>query len=239
MAPHQRLGGTLNLFVADDPRLPTLEVLFNRGFQYQVEDRFQSCVELMDRLEQLSRQTTIIIENPIDVAGRLSVELEKRNRKTQLIILQDKVIPLLNTMYTYLEQFQNRLGQFKLVRAGYNVRAQMPADMDVVSTPNTAYMLSIQGHDENRTLWLGVGAKGQECHVLYTVGSMNRGTGMADAGQWVSLLPFDPENPPTSEDLGRLLNGILNRMMQELVEHVDQRPTPEQTTLKKGGPRSG
>lgn len=99
--PHRRPGGSIRDTVPDASQAQVIEALLDRGFMQSIDSRFQTIKDLTARLTEIRHgRTQVVVEVPMDVAARLTDELLRRDRKTQIATLGPACEPILAILRT-------------------------------------------------------------------------------------------------------------------------------------------
>jgi hypothetical protein len=206
----------------DDPRLRSLEVFLDRGFEFRAEDRFQTCGELVDRLAKLAIVLQASTEDPNQVAARLAAELVVKDRNTQIHLIREKTQGLRGHFQTFSTKL--KILPFQLLLGGAVTSPQLPSDYDPI------LMLSVMSvqvqSNPGMTIGLSfaVGAKGQECSLFRFIQLANfpnqNPTVMPHCGVWEALTTFNPNKLPSETELMPLLQDSINIAMTALQKQI-------------------
>lgn len=108
--PHQRANYLLSGKVQNEVQLSALNLLLNRGFNYELDSRFQTIDELTNRLEEILKPGSKEITEDLEtVLIRETAALRKNDRTTQLNEYYRNVQPLSQSMVMRFNDIQARL----------------------------------------------------------------------------------------------------------------------------------
>jgi serine/threonine protein kinase len=213
-APHQRPGCSARDILGDNPCVAALELFFDRGFEFRMEDRFQTCEELLERLETVVRGTPPV-EDIETLAARLSADLHAKDKKTQLLNLQTACSPLIGLVANHYTGRENRLGLFVVVPFGAFDGQPLPPEYEIVCQC-TPLVVMVRGHSFlRRLLCLSVGLKGKECHLLGQLASVEQ-SGIRFISAWESMMVFSPARLPGIKDMEPHVDARINLAMKQL-----------------------
>src|SRR5262249_32005771 len=132
LAPHRRLGKTVSGILSGDPRLPDLELFFDRGFEFRMTDRFQTCKVLLARLDSLLTGE-MPEENLESRAERYSAILLGGDRRSQIDQFRRLIAHATDDLPGYVTDKNMKLGQFVVTRTGSGPPTPIPSNYDDVS----------------------------------------------------------------------------------------------------------
>jgi serine/threonine protein kinase len=222
--PHMRPGFSLRETVKDKSAIGQLEVLFNRGFAPNVDNRFQSVAEFRDRISLMTADASRTPpEDPIAVAERASAVLRQRDRKTQLQEFLPHANTIQQTLNKFANGFANKLGRFLLSAGGEGtLGTQLPANLDRVSPHQFKIQINPAHHNHLRIAVYTVASRGEQCVVLrqrfFRDGS-NSNIEPVDGYQ--ELLWYDatqvPDLTPITTDIQHWINGAIQELTDVVV----------------------
>lgn len=221
--PHMRPGFSLQETVKDKSVIGQLEVLFNRGFAPNVDNRFQTIEEFQDRITLMTADTSgALPEDPIAVAERASAVLRQRDRKTQL----QEFLPHANEIHQALQKFAkgfaNKLGRFMLSTGNeQNLGRQLPDNLDRVSPQQFKVQINPAHHNHLRIAVYTVASHGEQCVILRQRFSRDASNNQIEAvDEYQELLWYDatvvPDLAPVTTDIQTCINAAI----QELTDVV-------------------
>jgi len=111
--PHRRDGHSIRERLGADPIVSRLESFFDRGFNPEIDNRFQSFDAMEARLREVInpalRTTT---ENPVLVAKQAADVLLKQDRKTQIAAFRKATAPLLSELEKMRQKYSQEISPF-------------------------------------------------------------------------------------------------------------------------------
>jgi serine/threonine-protein kinase len=112
LLPHMRSGYSLKESLQADAPIGQLEILFNRAFSPNVDNRFQTIAEFRDRLALMTAGADAAVpEDPIAVAERASTTLRQRDHTTQIEEFRQPAQQLMQSIQTYAQKYNGKLGR--------------------------------------------------------------------------------------------------------------------------------
>ncbi|MFC1735100.1 serine/threonine protein kinase [Candidatus Hydrogenedentota bacterium] len=217
--PHMRSGYSIRECVGDSPTVGQLEMLFNRGFAPNVDNRFQSVAEFRDRLIHATSTSTVNVpEDPILVAERASEVLRKGDRKTQIQEFIEPAGNVMKSIQRFANGFVNRLGRFALVVAQDAALGQhLPQGLDRVLTYQTKLQINPNHHNHLRIIVFAVASRAEQCVILRQFYERSSGQKITSTDEgWHELLWYDVSTTPTLEVVHDDIRAWMNKSMQEL-----------------------
>ncbi|HMO92587.1 MAG TPA: protein kinase [Pirellulaceae bacterium] len=221
--PHMRPGFSLQETVKEKSLIGQLEVLFNRGFAPNVDNRFQTVAEFQGRIALMTADTSgAPPEDPIAVAERASAVLRQRDRKTQLQEFQ----PHANTIQQALQKFANgfakKLGRFKLSAGNEgSLGAKLPENLDRVSPHQFKVQINPAHHNHLRIVVYTVASRGEQCVILRQRYSRNGSNNQIEpVDEYEELLWYDATNVPDLAPITTDIQHWINAAIQELTDVV-------------------
>ena len=221
--PHLRHGFSLQEALGQTSYVGQLDVLFNRGFAPNVDNRFQTVAEFRDRISLLTASgASTQPEDPVAVAERASEVLRQQDRTTQIQEFRQPALELLHSLQQFVAGFASKLGLFMLrVDNERNLGQNLPAGLDRVSPHQLKLQLNPVHHNQLRVAVYAIGSRGEQCVVLrQTFGWEGGETPIAPMGEYEELLWYDATVQP---DLGPIqldIQSWLNAAIQELTDMV-------------------
>jgi serine/threonine protein kinase len=222
--PHMRDGYSLGEAVIGDGRLEQLGLLFTRGFSPNIQNRFQSVPELVERLDYLSTAagSNRPIEDPKIVAGRASAVLRERDRKTQLQEFGTNASKLLDEIRRSATTFADQLGRFRLQIGSGLTEDALPADMELVGAQGIWIYLSAAHHPVQRSVLYQVASQGEQCVLLrrtYKQDKANENPVPASAWQTVFWYASEqiPDRDTAIQDVEQWINSAIESIKVQIL----------------------
>lgn len=220
--PHRRPSYTIRQFLQDDTRCDQLEMLFDRGFAVEVENRFQSCEEFLGRLETSLKSPTID-EDPVVVSAELAKLLRQHDRRTLLAEYTEYALQVLQRIQQQaLALAQSFRPPFVITPSPglLAVENTFPQGIDRI-TPGFSLTVGVQSHsDRLRSILFALGAEGNQCVLLrgriVYIQDGRGGMVVQHDPHWERLLWFNPDQPPREEELLSILNQSVTRTVRDL-----------------------
>jgi serine/threonine protein kinase len=222
--PHKRDGvRSVRHYISGDPRCNHVEMLLDRGFAPDIECRFQSCSELIDRLRHVLGSARGELEDPTVLAASLGKQLRERDRKTQLEAQKIACRNLIGGPLTQvLLKYHQKIPPFSIVAHHTGqVRAESlpngfePLEIGVVY----AVRHNLHGTKAIHTVY---GAEGNEIVMLAQLtegGRPSLQTGKVLANdKWEKVLWFTADEVPPVEVLDNILKSYISLAMHELAD---------------------
>ena len=221
--PHLRPGFSLQEALGQMSDVGQLNILFNRGFAPNVDNRFQTVAEFRDRISLLTASAASTQpEDPVAVAERGSTILRQRDRTTQIREFQTTAMQLLQSLQEFAAGFARKLGRFVL-DVGYegNLGQNLPAGLDRVSPHQLKLQLNPAHHNHLRIAVYAIGSRGEQCVVLrQRFGRESGQNPIAPLNEYEELLWYDANVQPDLEPIQLDIQSWLNTSIQELTDMV-------------------
>ena len=132
--PHKRTGQSMRDVLGENKMLPHLDALFNIGFAVNIDERFQSLGDIINRLQAiLNTAIAPPVEDPRVAAARFSKLLIKNNRPVQLGEFNKLMKPVFTDVMQYVQNNYNTLGFFQVQSmgtGGFPVNMPLPQNID-------------------------------------------------------------------------------------------------------------
>ncbi len=154
--PHRRSGCTLRDFQKDNKYLAGLDLLFDRGFTYEVEGRFQSCAELLNRMKHVLEGQAIEIGEPSVRIQRLSAQLRKNDAKTKVSEISTKLTSKVPALLQHYQKLGQQIGPFFQTNMQPTIIQPGLLPKEYMAIPNGMFQLTLHNTPNNKA-----------CHVLF------------------------------------------------------------------------
>jgi serine/threonine protein kinase len=222
--PHRRPRFAVREVLQDDARCEELDMLFDRAFAVEVEYRFQSCEDFLERLEMTLKPPTPD-EDPAVVAADRAKLLRQHDRRTLLAEYGQYAQHVLQKLQQQASTLAQRIKPpFTLHIAGLSVNENTyPQGVDRIGSSGFSLNVGVQSHqDRLRSILFVAGAEGNQCLLLR--GMVSQSGSVRRAAQpdphWEKLLWFNPEQLPKDEQLSIALNQSVTKAIRELSNDI-------------------
>lgn len=220
-APHRRERTySLRGFISD-ARCSQIEVLLDRGFTLDIEQRFQTCDEVMFRLSDILDTPKHRSESPKLLATILGQQLQERDRTTQLEIQRRAAEQVLNILHqTAVVPNSQNIEPFDLVSSG-NIplkAEELPDGLDLVNAGRLV-TVSLKHQRQSRVIRIAFGAAGNQAAMLMQTSSVGSKP-LYPKANWEKVIWFSPQALPTEADLIEIFNRYLTTAMQSIYDSV-------------------
>jgi serine/threonine protein kinase len=136
---HRSPGHSIREAAGGDPRLPQLEMLLDRGFNYSIGDRFQSWEELEHRLATLSgRSAPVDARSLLSKAGAMLLQNDRKTRAKQYADAATKSLRFVSRTFAVI--LQEASSQFQRMTDQFTHATQAPADLVLPSKYVTVFV---------------------------------------------------------------------------------------------------
>jgi hypothetical protein len=200
-----------------------LEMLFDRAFTVEVENRFQSCEEFLTRLE-MALNPPSSVEDPAEVAAEVGRILRQHDRMTLLMEYAHYAQKLIQKLVQHASALAQRVKPpFGLSIGGLLVTNTLPQGIDGLGNVGFSLNVSVHAHHGRlRLILFTVGAEGNQCILLRgTITQQGMGGRPAQPDpNWEKLLWFNPDQLPTDEQLVAIVNQSASKAMRELGDDI-------------------
>jgi hypothetical protein len=195
--------------------------MFEKAFQSDPPDRFQTAAELIERFGYLVRYEEPSAVDLGALASRLSKHILRGSRQARLLQFKGHVGDLHSAIQTSINTCNQRIRPFSLGFGGLRgAPPALPKDVDLLHDSLVA-SLSYPGHASARNILFGFGAKGEECVLLRTFGS-TKSDGNSQLDPWEALILYKSDSPPGKETLDKFLEEAVAIAMTRLSEEVKE-----------------
>ena len=243
--PHVRPGYSIRERIKDHPRLSHLEIFLDCGFASNVENRFQTVDEFVERLRVvLEHRSTAEIEDPIEVGKRESVRYRQLDRKTQLRDFSEIAGRVVNQITAFVAKYAGKIGRFNLETLHAqldqpggedSVRLTVPSEIDRVPQSHVSIKISPTNSSNFRVLYFFVGSRGEQCVICRAKYKKTTQTGSRRRPQWIHNIEavedcrevqwYKGDTMPELSEIENECKSWLNDSMRELTDDLVRHPT--------------
>jgi serine/threonine-protein kinase len=221
LAPHRRTGFSVQEALAGDARCDQIEAVLDRAFSVELENRFQTCEELVDRLSA-ALLPPVTDEDPLAVAAEVGKVLRQGDRKTLLAEYSKHVQSLFHQFHSILNGIIAGLRPFN-VGIGFSDFGDnvLPSGFDKLWHA-IVINVTLNPHDLSRAIVLAIAARGSQCVLFRHINTKQSGHGpdIRAGDKWYELYWFQPEAMTTAELFRPFINQSLNQAMRSLRDDV-------------------
>lgn len=217
--PHQR---SRMEDIPDDARLPRLELLFDRGFDLNINNRFQSLDELLNELDKLSDpQAKTLVEEPREAAQRLILQLQERSRPMQLDAYKPMAVKVVQALAEVFNPLSNEIEKLQFSSQTVTGDLELPPGHDpIIESFN--YQVTVNLFPQKVGCEYTVCAQGEVSVVLRRRGSYETNGSLVNRGTWVEVCSYPAMNEPPLRLIQDDFKRTMNSMMEELGNLIDQ-----------------
>jgi serine/threonine protein kinase len=217
-APHRRDGFSFAGTLTQDPRRHHIELLLDRAFEIEIENRFQSIDEFRSRIRSALTLTEPADDDPKSVAAEIARELRQRHRPFRLAEIHRQCQEFSQRLHHFVNganqsiqpQFQISLG------SGFLLEAPAPDGFELVSEALTV-TVTMPGHQVGQSILLGIFSQGNQCALLYRLCRRDQQSAAGElCSDWRELFWFDPAQFPEREAFVPPLNRALTQALRHL-----------------------
>jgi len=172
--PHRWQNYSLSGKIQNENQLSNLNLFFNRGFNYEIDSRFQTVDELFSRLEEILKpEGKAPVEDLEVVVEREAAALRKNDRKTQLSIYFSNATTLQQSLNQCLNEISRTLQKHRSFSVSWRElmdhnRLNGKTDQgDLIARATLG--LSVQNHQIIRLIRYTVISKGTECGIYRAI----------------------------------------------------------------------
>lgn len=233
---HRSSGADIAAVLKNDPRCSQVELLLDRGLAPATSMRFQSCEELIERLDAVRTPQPITLDLA-SLATRIESDLTTSDRISQVHRFRQICMPVLGKLQRHAFGAANKLHPtFQIMLAGgRGVVARLPTDIDEV-LGDAHVIVRLVSRNLSCRVGVVVGSRGAQCVLMRCVvrpsdsGCAQRlgghpGLGLTTPNEqlivpWNEVLWFDPFTLPTDSELTGFLDGAIAMALEALKSHV-------------------
>jgi hypothetical protein len=230
LPPHRRPGCSMQEILGDDPRRRQVELFFERAFNADINHRFQTPEELIERLACLADQPAPTFRNPLEVAAARAAELRQRHRRTQLAeygqVFEKTICPdIKNWVSQTIAQLPRPYAGGQL--SSHDINRTLPPGMEPMifegnnELPLFAITVGYSGHPNTWLFAARTAVRGSEAVVLGLV--MRCNANPDSPRSWEELMVFSPTQLPPAEEFIKHFNERLSRAIEELSDDVERK----------------
>jgi serine/threonine protein kinase len=228
IGPHRRKGTAINELLPNEPRLPFLLALFDRGLALNINDRFQAVEELIRELTRLkSDQLFVEVESPTQVAARLRRQLQQNDRGTQLAGFIVHANWLITEINKAVGRHSKELDPFKCQIQALGQDLPVPDGYERVKSTTMILHVWHKLHAKNiKSVIYQVFARGSEC-TLFRADTNQKSPvtfQLPTDLSWGSVLPYVANIQPDSKFAIRDVEAWMNRTMEQLAKEITNAP---------------
>jgi serine/threonine protein kinase len=170
--PHRWPDYLLSGYVKDENQQSSLNLLFNRGFSYEIDSRFQTIDELIGRLEEIIRPDKKSLVEDLDVViAREEAALRKKDRKTQLGEHLANALTLGQPMGMRVNEINTKLNKRKTFILSWSGLAAERREKTEIGDIIAACTINIgvQNHAIKYSVIYNIASRGTECAVYRAI----------------------------------------------------------------------
>ncbi len=222
MPPHRRAGFSARDVLGADPRCEQLEVLLDQAFAVPVQDRFQTCDELVSRLSSALTPTERAGEDPLAVIAAAERHLQQHDRKTQLVQATSYLQPVWTGMLQYVTQKFSRTTVFHIgVGQLVPMQTTLPEGFDPVAN-GLSLSVQLPAHELARIILFGFGSKGAQCVLLRNIVVQQAQGSAYGSGPWEQLFWFSAEPNMAMDKFHRAIDQSVILAVRQLQQEVSR-----------------
>ena len=218
-AIHRSERCSVKFVLGEDLRRRQVEAFLDVGLAYEMDNRFQACSELTERLGGVLSTRAHEKINLAEAAARFGKELQQFDRKTQLKEESDRSVLILQAMADALKPYGGKkLHPFYVGLSQNPVSKPMPQGLDLV-TPGFTFTVK---HDLYGLLWIiqfAIGSKGPQ-YVLLRGIFRQLESRLDTSSEWDPLHWYTSESRPDPAELVPFVEQSIYSAMQELQETI-------------------
>jgi hypothetical protein len=240
--PHQREGRVLRVLFPDDPRVISLVRLFDRGFEYDSPNRFQTADELATALDIVESSHGGPLHSPKSFANQAIVDIKRANRHAQIDAYRQVWKKEVQTTVT--KRFTHQSSEIlpfilQIMEAPQRLRGAAQTDwlggirvLVMFSAPQVAVAIDYDcGASLDRVIIsrrIGDVEVKQGGFGGFAMSSFSQPLAGAtmDAGQlaiedesWCEVIRYDAETPPSTEDVVNEVDAALVCAIDKIRQH--------------------
>jgi serine/threonine protein kinase len=165
--PHRWPDYSLAGKIQNENQLTALNLFFSRGFSNEIDSRFQTVDELIERLKEILKPDTNAIVEDLDIViARETLALRKNDRKTQLSLHHSNIIPVHQPMWQCFQEIHSKLEKHKSFSVAFvhhfqNRLVEKSPHGDIIA--RATIVLNVQNHQISWQIHYLVISQGTEC----------------------------------------------------------------------------
>lgn len=224
--PHRRPGCDLSTKIENESLRKLIARVFDSGFQYSVEHRFQSCNQLMERLSLILQPGSDSIESPTQVVESLRDRLSREDQKTFEAQLKEEMAPVLKSnVDRFIQALRPSYGDDIALRSVGSLTFEHGVNLDILKTEGLISSIGslevrIKAHRICRVLVLQLCCVGRDCFVRHITLAGGPQVGLRQHSRWSNLLPFSHSTPPSYDEIEAALKPIVADLTHQLEQEV-------------------
>jgi len=218
--PHRRPGFSVREALGQDPRVRGVELLLDRGFSIDLDNRYQTCQEFIDRVKQVIQLSAAETIDLAALASEMAQSLQKQDRKTQLVSYQPAAEKVRTRLAKEMKTIKAKLqSAFQVSSSSTSIPTNsIPAGCDLL-TDSFVVTLTPLHHKVSRSIIFAFAAKGSQCVVLHFTSQALPNTLRAGT-TWQEVVWFDPLDTASVDELIPFLEMRIADAMRELYDEV-------------------
>jgi serine/threonine protein kinase len=223
LPPHRRIGFGIRDKMPDKRRIVLAEALFDKGFEPNIDSRFQTAVELRERIEELlDPSMRAAVDDPIAIALQASRDLRRRDRVTQLHEFSTHVATLKKALEAYTQQHHNKMDLCSLTHyAGEDGLLPSVDGVDLIPGGIYHVAVKVKNHDVERWIGYRFVAVGAECVVYRAVFmKVQRAQQLAFLEDWVPIFRFPGLTDPDPDAIVGDFKQTISSSIMDLIEQI-------------------
>ena len=220
--PHRREDAVITENRPDDPQAKRIAVLLDRGFAMELDNRFQTTDELIDRLKAaIADSTTAVRETLEERVARLRPILHQQDRKTQLKEIEKKCVPIIQALANRRTYYRTKIEPFMVDLLPVQPSTpDLPNGIEGVGIPR-GISVSWKTHELYTGFVYQIGAQGQQATLLISNGEIHGNPsqipgveGSWEVSEWFGF-QADLDVGPAIECFDQAIGDAIDRLLAE------------------------
>jgi len=222
--PHRWQNYSLSGKIQNENQLTNLNLFFNRGFNHEIDSRFQTVDELFNRLEEILKPEAITPVEDLDVvAERETAALRRNDRKTQLSVYFSNATTLQQSINLCLGEIGKTLqkhGSFstQLYDMLTNRGSGKIDQGDLIA--KTTIAVSVQNHQITRHIHYTLISQGTECGIYRSIDEIVPGSPTKSVEPLTLVYRYDGDSMPTAFTVVADLKATVTRTISAISQKI-------------------
>ena len=216
---HRREGGAITIKPGEERRCRQIELLLDRGMAVEMQNRFQTCDELIQRIIAIRDGKRGASQDPVAVAAKSIDFLRKHDLQTQQETFGGFANHLLQQISSYVDNTRQAFGDnFQLVFSN-ETHDDFPADLPLIAGPRKV-IVKLMPHRLNFSIHYAIACRGNQCLFMRKTRTSRDGERVPTTNRTESALVhcYDPIGATDTDTYVE----ILKEDLVEAIEYLRQ-----------------
>ena len=220
---HRRKDGSIRDKLGTDPRCTQIELMLDRGLAVEMQNRFQSCDELTQRLTAIRNGKRGPARDPVAAVTKSVDFLRKHDPQTQKETFGMFANHILQQISAYVDNSRQKFGEnFQLVFTSES-HNDFPESLTLIAGPRVV-IVKLTPHRLNFSIHYAIACKGNQCVFMRKTKTSRDGDQVSKTNRtnWAEVHWYDPIGATDTDTYMGIFMDDLSEAIEELTQKVKQ-----------------